>query len=381
MEQLELDEEYLLPLVEPEDMSEMFSGIIERLCKPQKLDEDEYLGMLIDYLIYINSRDKIGKIYIMVSSRLKDTKTIMSIISPEEDKAGLIEINPDEKSFFKFFNYYNLFDMINALEHEISHGYEKIYLPSTYLKFVCEGGKDAYMTSGVPKLFSDLFKKHKFENCAFRWGKAQYFSMHSEQFARRRAEKNTKTIFLKMIEFAKTTNLPPSQISKIVHGYVRHEREMHKSEQERMSFAKSFFAGKEKVDGYDITNVRKAWDNLIDKVCRDELLSLEHMDEEKVGIVKRHFGLVIELCNLKIFYNQANFDKLFAWQIGKEQLNLDLLMRIICQKNNTKSRVQLNQLKHIAKARKQEECLKTICKKLFEKPKEVAEINISTLEK
>ena len=83
MEQLELDEEYLLPLVEPEDMSEMFSGIIERLCKPQKLDEDEYLGMLIDYLIYINSRDKIGKIYIMVSSRLKDTKIISKTLEGE----------------------------------------------------------------------------------------------------------------------------------------------------------------------------------------------------------------------------------------------------------------------------------------------------------
>lgn len=381
MKKLELDNEYLLPDVQPEDISKMFNQIMEKLCNAEKLGADEYLGMLVDYLTYINCRDEIGKIKVKVSSRLKGTTIIMSIHPPKGDREGLIEINPENKAFFKFMNYYNLFDMINALEHEISHAFEYLYLPSSYLKFVQEDGKDAYMSSGEPAFFKDLFLGHEFEYAASRWAKAQYFSMHSEQFARRRALKNTKNMFVKMIEYAKSANMPPRKISEIVHGYVRHEREMRKDEERKMSFAKKFFAGKEFVEGKSILDVKKAWDKFIDKLVQDDLLSLDHMNKKKAGVVNRNLGYVLDLCNLHILYNQENFEKLFAWQFNKEKLNLNNLMDIICQRRNSSSRKQLEMILQKLKGSEEEQKFYKACEKLFAKPKEKPLVNPNILEK
>ena len=380
MERLKIDTEYPLPKVAPQDMTKMLEKIITKICHADKLTENEYFDFMTDYLVYIASRDGIDNINIKISSKLHPLTT-MGTIMPDDKNPGLVFINEYCDGFFRFTSFRDLFEMIDALEHEISHNFDLKYMPNTYLKFVCENGKDAYITSGVPKVFSGLFENHEFLDCATRWSKDQYFSMHAEQFARRRAYLNTKTFLKTILKYAKVARVPTRQVSKIVHGFVKYEKEIMADEKERMQSAKDFFAGKASVAGKTINDIKFAWNNFIEHLCTDNLEDLSYISPKKIDLVQKDLSYFVQLCNLKVLYNQENIDKLFAWQLGKEKLDLGLLMCIICQKRNTASEKQLGWLWEKLKGSEEEQKFYTACEKLFAKEEEKPLVNPNILEK
>ena len=365
-----------MPFIEGQAVQDLKQELLEAFVKAETLTDEQYHHFIYNYLIYVNGRDVIGKLNIMYDSSLIGTYTNMNTMPYKKDEPSLISFNPEKKSLFAFQGFKAFFDAIDSLEHEMAHNFDQKYLINPYKKFVCENGKIISFPCCNKIIFKEIFKNSSVKYIAMLWADMSYFSSHSEQFARKTAYKNTTRFFRDMINFAKSINLPDNKTNQIVCGFKEYEEKVLKDEEEFMHKSHLTFSNKGKIAGKNLADLKKEWNNFIDKLCTDDLQSLEYLNEDQIEDIQASLSVIIDLCNYKTIFNQANFDKLFACQIGKEQLNLDLLLRIICQKNNTKSRLQLNQLKHIAKVRKQEECLKAICKKLFTKPKEVDEISI-----
>lgn len=364
---MEIDKMYVLHSLNAKETEELKHELIKLFVKMETLTEEEYQRWIYNYFCYVNSRDEIGDVDIMLWSELEDTEVSMCTSPYEKGEPTVICINPDEERVFRFKSYKDVFSVIGSIEHENSHNFEEKYLPGEYQKFVNENGKPEQNGSRILKIVNRIFEGSRFENFATAWQENVYFSFHNEQFARRRSSYNTKRFFLEVIDYAKKQNLPPSQIQKIVEGYEEVAKITLEQCETFAVNAKLLFSNKGIANGVDLAQFKEEWNNFIDAFCQEKLDTLSYMTPKKIAEVEKKTQKIVVLCNSKSIYSQQNFDKLFAWQLGKEELNLNQLMCIICQRRNTESKHQFCSLREKVKGTNQEEEFNKLCQKLFAK--------------
>ena len=381
MEEIKLDKQYNLPFVDGEEWQGLKEELVEKFACADLLSDSKYHHFIYNYLIYINGRDVIGELNIMYDSELVGTSTNMSTVPFVEDKPSLISFNPNKKHFFEFQVFKKLFDAIDSMEHEMAHNFDQKYLISPYKKMVCESGKSVSFYRSHKIRIKEIFENSSLKYIAMIWGDLGYYSHHSEQFARKKAYENTKRFFREMIDFAELNNFLEAEINEIVDGFNEYEKEVLKEEQVFMDKAKLTFSNRGRIAEKDFADLKDGWNNFIEKLCIDSLQSLEYLNQSKIEGIQANLVDIVELCNYKTIYKQENFDKLFAWQLGKEKLDLGLLMRIICQKRNTASKKQLGFLMQKVKGSPEEQKFYKACQKLFAKQEEKPLVNPNILEK
>lgn len=341
----ELDTEYELAKIEQNDMGYLFDVILKKFVNADKLSDEEYHTLILSYLIYSNNRDEIGEMNIKYNSSFIGTNTVMATAGFDQNLPGLIFINPANKSIFEFQSFKDLLYVINCIEHEIAHNYETKYITKPYKKFLNENGKGSTYHASLGKLFTDIFAGSEFEEVAKLWVHLTYSMSHREQFARKRAYDNTRAFVYKLIDYSFANGVSKETISRIIVGYERYGKECVREDVVYEKITKAFFQNKIVKNGKCFEDLKNEWDRFIKALSFDNLHNLGYMTDKKIEMVYQRLPLVIDLCNLKTLYSQENFDKLFSWQMCSPFRSVKCLMKIVCQKRNTKSQGQIERMK------------------------------------
>jgi hypothetical protein len=370
----ELDIEYELAKIEQNDMGYLFEVILKKFVNADKLSDEEYHTLILNYLIYANNRDEIGAMNIKYNSSFIGTNTVMATAGFDKNLPGLIFINPDNKSIFEFQSFQKLLTIINCIEHEIAHNFETKYITKSYKKFVNENGKVSTYYASLGKLFKEIFAGSEFEEVANLWVHLTYSMSHREQFARKRAYDNTKAFVYKLIDYALAIGVSKETLSRIIVGYERYGKECVREDVVYEKITKAFFQNKIVKNGKCFEDLKNEWDRFIKALSFDNLHNLGYMTDKKIEMVYQRLPLVIDLCNLKTLFSQENFDNLFSWQMCSPFRSVKCLMKIVCQKRNTKSQGQIGRLKGVLQGFEKQEFEKA-SKKLFSKEEDL-EINV-----
>ena len=341
----ELDTEYELAKIEQNDMEFLFEVILKKFVNADKLSDEEYHTLVLSYLIYANNRDEVGAMNIKYDSSFIGTNTVMATAGFDKNLPGLIFINPENKSIFEFQSFQKLLTIINCIEHEIAHNFETKYITKPYKKFLNENGKGSTYHASLGKLFKEIFTGSEFEEVANLWVHLTYSMSHREQFARKRAYDNTRAFVCKLIDYSFANGVSKETISRIILGYERYGKECVREDVVYEKITKALFQNKIVKNGKTFQDLKNEWDRFIKALSFDNLHNLGYMTDKKIEMVCRQLPLVIDLCNLKTLYSQENFDKLFSWQMCSPFRSVKCLMKIVCQKRNTKSQGQIERMK------------------------------------